>query len=318
MIRGPLTIWFCIAFTAAAQQSDVHAPRKATVTAAHTIFLTEIGMVQGHEDTCGRMLRATLESTKRFTVLPDTRGADLVLLYDSVFAAGGPLAQGPELGLTLRDGKTFAELGVLQVPWTVCPTITKDQEAVRQLLNELFELGTSGPVPPFAVAPVSANSLNEAPGAKVSLLKSLFIAPPISPDMKGELSAGHSVLVVDDGLPDDFPDGYANLAQAFLERLGTSTGLHFVNSLADADVVLIVEGTERTPDGWSIGDPGRPWIEAGMYDAKTLMPIADVHVFTRSGKTKKGKPSPAEQSMDELASKFRKRTAELVKDAAKP
>jgi len=313
MIRGSLTLWLCIAFTGAAQQADTPGPTgKAAITAAHTIFLTEINTAQGHEDTSGQMLRATLESTKRFTVLPGTRGADLLLIYDSVYAAIGPPEQAPLLELTLRDGKTFANLGTLQAPWATFPTVAKDEQAVTQLLNALFALDTSRPVPAFTVAPVPVNGVTEALGAEVSPLKALFTLPHINPDMERELSPGHSVLLVGDVLPGDFPAGYGTLAQTFVADLGTSTGLHFVDSLADADIVLLVQGTEGMYNGY-----WKQWIAAGGYDAKTLMPITGVQVVAKSGKTKKGKPSPAEGSMGQLADKFRGRLAKRAKDAAK-
>jgi len=304
---------FCIALGVKAQTTEAPQAAIQAVTAAHAVFLTEVGRVQGQEDIPGRMVRTTLEGTKRFTLLPSTSGADVILVLNR---------QGQPFEMDVRDSRTFALLDALQVPSPMLLTTAKEEAAVTQLLNALFSLDHSGPAPQFqVVAPVGGPSMaREAWSPPVGPLSPY--AGVVAP--KEEWSAGHSVLLVSDAggaytMDNVQYPGYSvadvqKVAQSFVADLGSSTGLRFVNSLADADMVMVVTVNHHVKTGLTDSGYWFDFVNVSLYDAKGLAQIVEMEQMVASGKDKKGKPTNLETAESKLAKTFQQK---MAKNAAK-
>jgi hypothetical protein len=312
-LKKLVPVLLCSTLTVAAQQTTAAKPiDKAALTAAHSVYLMEGGVLEGHEDPTFKIFRATLDSMKRFTFLPDAHGADLILIFEQVPGRTVQPTQLPLLVLSARNPISLADLGEIEVPWAILPSLTKDQQAVTKLMNALFALDGNGAVPAFTVAAVPVNSLAEHLTSPLSILRSM--APHSLSDATQKAVAGaHTVIFMDDGMPSFLPAEYQQTTKAFQANLTATAKLHIVSSLPEADLVVRITGYQTYVDGGVYN----PYIMASAFTPSTLTPVLSVLQEAKVGKTKKGKPSPFDASVSKLEASFEQSLEKIQRDAAK-
>jgi len=301
------------AFAQTAQPDQPKAISSDVITQAHAVFLTE-SLPSGHQDPSFQIFRATLQSTGRFQIVATARQADLLLIFGQVIGRTVPPLQAPLLVLEAHDPHTFANLGAIQVPWAVLPSLEKDQSAVTLLMKALFELDKSGPPPSFQIATVPVNSLAEHLTTPLTILKA-FLPPPMSEAAAKELTAAHTAFLADSGPYNLLPPEYAGTAaSAFTTALTNSGHLRLVSSLDQADLLIRIS-VVRMYQGDDTSSAWTNYLAAQTFSAVSLDFLTGATIKAPNGKKKSPAPVPAIAT--KLEAELEKNLASAERKAAK-